>query len=224
MQKQHKNVLVLSACQATLQTGGVTLILVTGLAGVALAPVAALATIPLTCYVIGSALTTFPASMLMKAVGRRNGFQAGTAIGMVGAGINALAIYLANFWLLCLGMMIMGSHTAFGKYYRFAAADATEANFRAKAISLTLAGGIVGGFVAPEMAKRTKDLFTDHMFLGSYLSLMVVCVVAALVLTQLDIPQLSEKNARKVAARSGKSCASRCLLWRRFPGRCLTAS
>ena len=54
MQKQHRNVLVLSACQATLQTGGVTLILVTGLAGVALAPVAALATIPLTCYVIGS--------------------------------------------------------------------------------------------------------------------------------------------------------------------------
>ena len=197
MQKQHKNVLVLSACQATLQTGGVTLILVTGLAGVALAPVAALATIPLTCYVIGSALTTFPASMLMKAVGRRNGFQAGTAIGMVGAGINALAIYLANFWLLCLGMMIMGSYTAFGKYYRFAAADATEANFRAKAISLTLAGGIVGGFVAPEMAKRTKDLFTDHMFLGSYLSLMVVCVVAALVLTQLDIPQLSEKERKE---------------------------
>ena len=109
MQKQHRNVLVLSACQATLQTGGVTLILVTGLAGVALAPVAALATIPLTCYVIGSALTTFPASMLMKAVGRRNGFQAGTGIGFVGAGINALAIYLSNFWLLCLGMMVMGS-------------------------------------------------------------------------------------------------------------------
>lgn len=197
MQKQHKNVLVLSACQATLQTGGVTLVLVTGLAGIALAPVAAFATAPLTCYVIGSALTTFPASMLMKAVGRRNGFQAGTAIGMVGAGINALAIYMASFWLLCLGMMIMGSYTAFGKYYRFAAADATDAHFRAKAISLTLAGGIVGGFVAPEMAKRTKDLFVDHMFLGSYLSLMVVCVVAALVLTQLDIPQLSEKERKE---------------------------
>ena len=134
--------------------------------------------------------------MLMKAVGRRNGFQAGTGIGFVGAGINALAIYLSNFWLLCLGMMVMGSYTAFGKYYRFAAADATDASFRAKAISLTLAGGIVGGFVAPEMAKRTKDLFADHMFLGSYLSLMCVCVVAALVLTQLDIPQLSEKDRK----------------------------
>ncbi len=197
MQKQHRNVLVLSACQATLQTGGVTLVLITGLAGIALAPLAAFATVPLTCYVIGSALTTFPASMLMKAVGRRNGFQVGTAIGMVGAGINALAIYLSNFWLLCFGMMIMGSYTAFGKYYRFAAADVADTNFRAKAISLTLAGGIVGGFVAPEMAKRTKDIFADHVFLGSYLSLMAVCVVAALVLTQLEIPQLTEKERKE---------------------------
>ncbi len=197
MEKQHLNVLVLSACQATLQTGGVTLILITGLAGVALASNTAFATVPLTCYVIGSALTTFPASMLMKAVGRRNGFQAGTAIGVLGAALCALAIYLANFWLLCVGMTVMGSYTAFGKYYRFAAADAAEPSFRAKAISLTLAGGIVGGFVAPEMAKRTKDLFADHMFLGSYLSLMLVCMIAALVLTRLEIPQLSQKERKE---------------------------
>ena len=197
MQKQHRNVLVLSACQATLQTGGVTLVAITGLAGFALASDKAFATVPLTCYVIGSAMTTIPASMLMKAVGRRAGFQTGTGIGVMGAGLCGLAIYLASFWLLCLGMMIMGSYTAFGKYYRFAAADVADAGFRAKAISLTLAGGIVGGFVAPEMAKRTKDMFADHMFLGSYLSLMGVCVVAALLLTQLDIPKLTEQERKQ---------------------------
>ncbi len=197
MQKQHRNTLVLSGCQATLQTGGVTLIMITGLAGFALAPNTAFATVPLTCYVIGSALTTFPASMLMKSVGRRAGFQTGTAIGMAGAALCGLAIYLANFWALCFGMMVMGCYTAFGKFYRFAAADATDPGFRAKAISLTLAGGIVGGFIAPEMAKRTKDMFADHVFLGSYLSLMIVCVVAALLLTQLDIPQLSEQERKE---------------------------
>jgi MFS family permease len=196
MEKQHKNVLVLSACQATLQTGGVTLVLITGLAGVALAPNTAFATVPLTCYVIGSALSTVPASLLMKSIGRRSGFQTGTGIGMLGAAMCGLAIYLANFWLLCAGMMVMGSYTSFGKYYRFAAADVAEPGFRAKAISLTLAGGIVGGFVAPEMAKRTKDLFADHMFLGSYLSLMVVCVIAALLLTQLEIPQLTQEERK----------------------------
>ncbi len=197
MEKQHRNVLVLSACQATLQTGGVTLIMITGLAGFALASNTAFATVPLTCYVIGSALTTFPASMLMKSIGRRNGFQVGTGIGVLGAALCGLAIYLANFWLLCFGMLVMGSYTAFGKYYRFAAADVAEPSFRAKAISLTLAGGIVGGFVAPEMAKRTKDLFADHVFLGSYLSLMAVCVIAALLLTQLDIPQLTDQERKE---------------------------
>jgi MFS family permease len=197
MEKQHRNVLVLSACQATLQTGGVTLVAITGLAGFALAPHTAFATVPLTCYVIGSALTTVPASLLMKAIGRRAGFQTGTGIGFIGAALCGLAIYLASFWLLCLGMMIMGSYTAFGKYYRFAAADVADAGFRAKAISLTLAGGIVGGFVAPEMAKRTKDIFADHVFLGSYLSLMGVCVVAALLLTLLEIPQLTEKERKE---------------------------
>ena len=200
MERQHRNVLVLSGCQATLQTGGVTLVAITGLAGFALAPDKAFATVPLTSYVIGSALTTFPASMLMNAIGRRAGFQAGTAIGMLGAALCGLAIYLANFWLLCFGMMVMGSYTAFGKYYRFAAADAADPGFRAKAISFTLAGGIVGGFVAPEMAKRTKDLFADHVFLGSYLSLIGVCMVAALLLTRLEIPQLSAKE-RKAGGR-----------------------
>ena len=197
MEKQHRNVLVLSACQATLQTGGVTLVAVTGLAGFALAPNTIFATVPLTCYVLGSAMTTIPASMLMKSIGRRAGFQTGTGIGVVGAALCALAIYLANFWVLCFGMMVMGSYTAFGKYYRFAAADVADAGFRAKAISLTLAGGIVGGFVAPEMAKRTKDLFADHVFLGSYLSLIGVCVIAALLLTQLEIPQLTEQERKE---------------------------
>src|SRR5688572_26155742 len=154
MDKQHRNVLVLSGCQATLQTTGVTMIAVTGLAGFALASEKSLATLPLTCYVVGAALTTVPASLLMNSIGRRAGFQVGTIVGMLGAAICALAIYVSSFWLLCAGMTVMGVYTAFGKYYRFAAADAAEVSFRAKAISLTLAGGIVGGILGPEMAKR----------------------------------------------------------------------
>src|SRR3712207_4987189 len=113
MEKQHRNVLVLSGCQATLQTTGVTMIAVTGLAGYALAADKSLATAPLTCYVIGSALSTVPATFLMDRIGRRGGFQVGTTIGIGGAMICALAIYLAQFWLLCAGMAVMGVYTAF---------------------------------------------------------------------------------------------------------------
>ena len=191
MEKQYRNVLLLSATQATLQITGVTLVAVTGLAGFALADNKSFATVPLTCYVFGSAITTIPASLLMKITGRRVGFQTGTSIGMLGAAICSLAVYLASFWLLCAGMTVMGMYNAFGKYYRFAAADAASHSFRAKAISLTLAGGILGGIIGPEMAKRSKDLFAGHVFMGSYLSLILVCMLATLVLVRLDIPALS---------------------------------
>lgn len=190
MEKQYRNVLVLAACQGTLQTVGITMIAVTGLAGFALATDKSLATIPLTCYVVGSAITTIPASLLMNSIGRRAGFQVGTLTGMAGAAICALAIYLSQFWLLCAGMTVMGVYTAFGKYYRFAAADAAEVSFKAKAISLTLAGGIMGGIVGPEMAKRTTGHFTDHLiYLGPYISLIFVCLLATVFLTRLDIPK-----------------------------------
>jgi MFS family permease len=191
MQKQYRNTLILSGCQATLQTSGATMIAVTGLAGYALASDKSLATIPLTCYVVGSAITTIPASFLMNSIGRRGGFQVGAAIGIGGALICALAIYVASFWLLCAGMSVMGIYTAFGKYYRFAAADAAELDFKAKAISLTLAGGIVGGIVGPEMAKHTTTLSSSEPYFAPYVSLAFVCLLAMLFLARLDIPRLS---------------------------------
>ncbi len=197
MESQYRNVFVLSGCQATLQVTGATMISVTGLAGYALAADKSLATIPLTCYVVGSALTTIPASLLMRRIGRRAGFQSGTAMGVLGSAVCSYAIVAASFWLLCLGMFLMGSYTAFGKYYRFAAADAAQPSFRAKAISLTLAGGLVGGVIGPELAKYTRTSAVDYTYLGSYVSLGIVCLLAMLILTRLDIPKLTEQELKE---------------------------
>lgn len=197
MELQKRNVLVLSACQATLQTTGVTLIAITGLAGYALAEDKSLATVPLTTYVLGAAVATVPASLLMNVVGRRPGFQVGTLTGIAGAAVAAAAIHLALFWLLCVGTFVMGIYTAFGKYYRFAAADAAEPSFRARAISLTLAGGIVGGVLGPEIAKHTTHGHTDHLaYFWPYVALAGVCLLATLILTRLDIPPLSAEERR----------------------------
>ena len=196
MEAQHRNVLVLSGCQATMQTITSGMTVVTGLAGLALADNKSLATVPLTCYVLGSAVTTIPASYLMKAIGRRAGFQAGTAVGMVGGGVCAGALYVADFWLLCFGMFLMGVYTAFGKYYRFAAADAADAGFRAKAISFTLAGGLLGGIVGPELAKHTTGAVAGFQYLGTYLSIIAVALLAMFLLVRLDIPALSEKDRK----------------------------
>jgi predicted MFS family arabinose efflux permease len=123
----------------------------------------------------------------------------GAVIGMVGALICSLALYQANFWLFCLGTLVFGVYNAVAQYYRFAAADSASAEFKPKAISLVLAGGLVGGIVGPEVSKHTIDLF-DTPYLGAYLSLMGFLVLVVGVLQLLEIPSPSGDD-RKAAAR-----------------------
>jgi len=196
MESAKKNVAVLAACQALLFTNNSTVIALNGLAGYALAANKALATLPVTGWVVGAALTTFPASLLMKRIGRRAGFTIGAFFGIAGVLLCAFALYQASFWLLCLGTMVFGAYNAFAQYYRFAAAEAVGADFKAKAISLVLAGGLVGGIVGPETSKHTVDLFSVP-YLGGYLALIGFLVTAVLVLQLLDIPPLKAGDARE---------------------------
>lgn len=194
--RQKKNVAVLAALQALLFTNNSTLIAVNGLAGYALAADKSLATVPVTSWVVGGALTTFFASLLMKRIGRCRGFTLGALIGMVGATICCVALYKGQFWLFVFGTGVFGVYNAFGQYYRFAAADAAVADFKARAISYVLAGGLVGGIVGPTLSKWTKDLLPTT-FLGAYLALIVILAVVLVVLRELDIPSAAEAEAKE---------------------------
>jgi MFS family permease len=194
MEIAKKNVAILSACQALLFTNNSTVIALNGLAGYALAANKALATLPVTGWVIGAALTTFPASMLMKVIGRRAGFTLGALIGVAGAALCAAALYAGSFWLLCLGTSVFGVYNAFAQYYRFAAVDSAPPDFKAKAISLVLAGGLVGGIIGPETSKHTVDLLPT-LYLGGYLALIGFLVPVIALLQLLDIPPLRQAGA-----------------------------
>lgn len=198
MDDTRKNVAVLAVCQGLLFINNSVLITVNALAGFALAPDKALATLPVTMYFVGSALTTVPLSFLMKHYGRRAGFTVGAAFAVLGSLICAVAVYAANFWLLCVGVLVLGGYFAAGQYYRFAAADSAPADFKATAISLVLAGGIIGGFVGPETSKRTIDLLSGHLYAGAYLSLVGFSLLSMLVLRWLRIPALSDAERMSV--------------------------
>lgn len=187
MDKPRKNVAVLAACQALLFTNNATAIALNGLVGYALAANKALATLPVTAWVVGGALSTLPMSLLMKRIGRRAGFTVGALTGVIGAAVCSVALAAASFWLFCLGTAVLGVYNAVAQYYRFAAADAVRAEFKPKAISLVLAGGLVGGIVGPEVSKHTIDLF-DTRYLGSYLSLIGFLALVIGVVQLLEIP------------------------------------
>src|SRR5919108_1534771 len=108
MNSTKRNVGLLAACQAMLFANNSTLVAVNGLAGFALAPYPALATLPVTCWIVGGALSTMPAPFHMKRVGRKRGLTSAVFWGIVGALICAGAIWRQSFWLLCLGTLIFG--------------------------------------------------------------------------------------------------------------------
>jgi predicted MFS family arabinose efflux permease len=143
--------------------------------------------LPVTAYVIGAALTTLPASFFMKHHGRRAGFMFGAVLGIAGALLSALAISAASFWLLCVGTLLAGGYNAFGQQYRFAAADLAPPDFKSRAISWVLAGGIVGGVLGPETGKLSRDLL-QPVFLGTYLTLAAFALAALLIASRLALP------------------------------------
>jgi len=192
MNSTRRNVGLLAACQALLMTNNSTLIAINGLAGLALAPRAALATLPVTCWVIGSAIATMPASLHMRRVGRRAGLSAGTLWGVAGALLCAGAVWVQSFWLLCFGALVFGAFNAYGQYYRFAAADVASGEFKSTAISLVLAGGLVGGILGPTTSRFTVDLLSPR-FTGAYLALIGFALVTLAVLRFIEVPPLDAK-------------------------------
>jgi MFS family permease len=197
MDSAKKNVALLSACQGLLLTNNSILIATHGLAGYALAADKALATLPVTAYIVGAALTTMPASLLMRRLGRRSGFALGAVFGIAGALICGYAAFTHNFWLLCAGALVLGVYNATGQYYRFAAADSASVDFKSKAISLVLAGGIVGGVLGPETSKISKDFFAQAAFAGSYLSISMFCLLAIGLVSLIEIPPLTAAEQKE---------------------------
>ncbi len=189
--RARAQIALLVACQALLYVNNVTLIAVNGLVGLTLAPTPLLATLPVTTYIIGSALTTLPASLAMGRWGRRAGFMFGTAMGFAGTSLAAAGVLTASFALLCAGTFVVGLYNAFAQYLRFAAADVADAyapDLKERAISWVLAGGLAGGILGPQLSKLTREALPTA-FAGTYLALAAVALVACAVASRLRIPQ-----------------------------------
>lgn len=196
MDTTKKQIGLLAICQGLLLTNNSVLITINGLTGLALAPDKGLATLPVTTYLIGSALTTLPVSLLMRQWGRRAGFTLGAICAILGSVLCAFGVYTRDFWVVCGGTLVLGIYFAAGQYYRFAAAEVAPANFKSKAISLVLAGGILGGFLGPFSSRMAKDAVPGHTYAGGYLSLVLFALLAILVLRWLRIPPLPEGDRR----------------------------
>lgn len=177
-----RNIAILSLCQVIHVSGAATVVLLGGIIGADLAPSPAWATLPVTFSVIGNAMATVPAALLMRRVGRRAGFAAAAVTSIFACLLAALAVSEAQFALFCLATLLIGINGAFVQQYRFAASESVESAYAGRAVSLVLMGGIAAGFLGPEIARRTRDLLPATPYAGSFVSIAALYGLAALLL------------------------------------------
>ena len=193
------NARVLFGAQAVVGAGQPIVLSMGGLAGAYLLGAdKSLATAPITAFTLGTAFAAIPAAMLMRSVGRRNGFISGAGATGLGAAIAAMALFQNNFWMFALGLMIIGGGSAFLQQYRFAAADGAPSDFRPKAISGVMMGGIFAAVIGPQLVIYTRELFEPVMFAGSFVAIIGLALAGALILSFLRPTERRTEDGEQV--------------------------
>jgi MFS family permease len=189
----ERNLWLLAIAQGLFLTNNVTFIAINGLVGLSLAPLGWMATLPVMGYVVGGALSTGLVAKSQSRYGRKTSFLLGLLVGLLSSAVCAYAAYSRQFWLLVAATVVAGYYNANAQLYRFAAAELANTDFKEKAVSLVLAGGLIGAVVGPNLALWTKSMFATP-FAGAYLALVFVALLAMLVVSSINFPAHVPQN------------------------------
>lgn len=183
----NRYLFLLSIAQGLFLTNNVTFIAINGLVGLSLAPVAWMATLPVMGYVVGGALSTGLVSKSQQRFGRKGSFQLGLLVALLSAILGAVSVMSQSFWLLVTATVVAGYYSANAQLYRFAAAELCTVDYREKAVSLVMAGGLIGAIIGPNLAIQTKNLLSVP-FAGAYVALAVVAILSMVVMFFISFP------------------------------------
>ncbi|MBV8850293.1 MAG: MFS transporter [Methylobacteriaceae bacterium] len=182
------NVLRLAAATALGGANSVVIFATGSIVGAQIAPNPALATLPISMYVVGLAAGTLPTGWLSRVYGRRVAFFIGCGLGALCGALATIALSTGMFWLFCAATFCGGLYAAVVQSYRFAAADGASVSFRPKAVAWVLTGGILAGIVGPQLVQWTMNL-SPHLFAASYVGQGAVALIAILVLMGVHAPR-----------------------------------
>ena len=167
----NRNLVVLTLSQIFSFTAAPVTVFLSGIIGSQISPLKSLSTLPMSISVVGIAIGAVIASKLMSITGRKVGFIVASAGNTLVSVLAAYSIFIQSFSLYCFVNFFLGMGMAFTHQYRFAAAESVNKDKVPRAISIILLGGIVSAFIGPSVANFSKDMFSNHMYVGSYLSL-----------------------------------------------------
>ncbi len=189
----NRNLWLMAAAQGLFLTNNVLFGAVNGLVGWSLAPYGWMATLPILGYVVGGALSAGPVASSQARWGRKVSFQIGLGVAFFSTLLATYAVLGKNFWLLVAATVVAGYYNANGQLYRFAAAELAQPAYRERAVSMVLAGGIIGGVFGPNLAQWTQHL-GDAPFAAAYAALAVVALIAMAVISMVSFPPAPPKK------------------------------
>jgi MFS family permease len=173
----NKNLWLLTLSQIFSFTAAPITVFLSGIIGSQISPIKSLSTLPMSVSIVGIAIGSIFASKVMSLIGRKNGFITAAIGNSLASILTAYSIMDQNFILFCLSNFLIGFGMAFTHQYRFAAAESVEKSKAPKAISIILLGGIVSAFIGPNLANYTKGIVSEHLYVGSYLSLSILTLI-----------------------------------------------
>ncbi len=179
--------MILVLAQAVLGAQMPMIFTIGGLAGQTLATNACFATLPISLIVLGSMISATPMSLIMQKYGRRVGFFIGAFGGAIGGAIGAYGLYLHSFTVFLIGSFLTGIYMSAQGFYRFAAADTASDDFRPKAISYVMAGGLASAIIGPQLVKVTSQSMVVP-FMGAYMAVIAINIVGSLLFFFVNIP------------------------------------
>ena len=187
-----RNALVLATGQALAGANNTVIVATGSILGSMLAPDKSLATLPISVMVCGIWAGTLPLGFLAKRYGRRTAYASGAVAGTIAGLIGYAAILQANFWLYLVATFFGGLYAASHMSYRFGAADTASPEFKPKAVSLVMAGGLFAAILGPQLVILTKDLMPPHLFAWSYIGQASFALLAgAIILMFFRAPGLA---------------------------------
>lgn len=186
----NRRLALLVLAQGLFLTNNICLIAINGLVGLALAPEAWMATLPICAYVAGGALTARMVGRHQLRFGRRRGFQIGLAVAIVSSALALWSVVQQQFWGVVAATLVGGYYSANAALYRFAATEIVAPAKREAAISWVLGGGCLGAFIGPLLARESQYLLTAP-FAGAYLLLIGVAAVGLVLISWIDFPPLA---------------------------------
>jgi MFS family permease len=187
--RARSNVVRLAAAQALTGANSAVIFATGSIVGATLAPNISFATVPLSMYVVGLAAGTLPTGAISRLYGRRVAFIIGTGCGVLTGLLGAFAILQSSFALFCCATFLGGLYGAVSQSYRFAAADGASAEYRPKAVSWVMAGGVFAGVLGPQLVQWTMDIWPPYLFAFSFVVQAMVALVAMAVLAGVDAPK-----------------------------------